>query len=94
MCVVLQDVSVGRLRQFGCVRRWFFGCLCGWKTGGAVAARRADRQRGGQNKIVVASTRCWRGVFGLGRVSTLGSGGLATLGCGVNKGVTLGGDIG
>ena len=43
---------------------------------------------------MVASTRFWNGVFGLGRVATLGSGGLSTLGCCVNKGGTLGGDIG
>ena len=62
--------------------------------GGAVSARRANRQRGGQNKIVVTWTCRWHGVFILGRVATLGSGGLATLGCGVNEGGTLGGDIG
>ena len=38
--------------------------------------------------------RRWRGVFGLGRVATVVSGELATLVCGVNKGGTLGGDIG
>ena len=44
--------------------------------------------------FVVASTRRRRSVSSTWRVATLGSGGLATLGCGITKGGTLGGDIG
>ena len=85
-CVVCRAVAVGRLQQVGCVQRWFLGVCVGGKTGVAVAERRVDRQRGVQNNNVVASTCRWRGVFGLGRV--------ATLGCGVNEGGALGGAIG
>ena len=82
---------LGQQGRVGCVRRCVFGCFVGENTDDAMAAKRADRRRGGQKKFVAALTCCWRGVFGLGRVATLGSGRLATLGCGVNGGGTLGG---
>ena len=94
LCVLYSGMSLsGSCGKLGVSGSGFWGVCVGGNTGGAMAKSRAYRQRGGRNKIVVASTRRWS-VVGLGRVATLGSGELATLSCGVNKGGTLGGDIG